>query len=78
MKLLAHVHVAGWRGCHWIEDKEGTKLTTHVEHAAVFDRAEFIAAAISLATTSMRPVEIIAVPYEAQLPSSIRELIRLD
>lgn len=78
MKLLAHVHVYGSKSCRWIENQEGTKLTPHVEHAEVFDRAELIAASIALIETLRMPVEIIAVPYEAQLPSSIRELIRLD
>jgi len=78
MKVLAHVHVYGSASCRWIENREGTKLTRHVEHAAVFEESELIPAAVALAEALGLPVEIIAVPYEADIPSAIRELIRLD
>jgi len=78
MKLLIHVHVYGGASCHWIEDEAATKLTRHVEHAAVFDESELVPVVIRLIEAIRSPVEIIPVPYEADIPQTIRELIRLD
>jgi len=78
MKLLIHVHVYGSASCRWIEDEAATKLTRHVEHAAVFDESELVPAVLRLTEALGLPVEAIPVPYEADIPSAIRELIRLD